>query len=201
MKRFESFLAPSLREFIAYRRNLGYAKSSSVSHLLTFDRYLKEQKIAPELLQPSFFLALRKNLKLEPRSVNRILSTVRVFFQFMVRRGYCIDNPLRDVPPLAENTIMPFVFSPEQIEQLLSAVCKRLRKSQNCFLTDLAKYLVIVLMARCGMRIKEPLRLLHSHYRPAEKTLYIEKTKFKKDRLVPVPRSVAMEIDNYLAVR
>ena len=58
-----------------------------------------------------------------------------------------------------------------------------------------------MLLARCGMRIKEPLRLLRSHYRPAEKTLYIEKTKFKKDRLIPVPRSVAMEIDNYLAVR
>ena len=62
----------------------------------------------------------------------------------MVRRGYYIQNPLKDVPPLAENTIIPFVFSPEQIEQLLSAVCKRLRKSQNCFLTDLAKYLAIV---------------------------------------------------------
>jgi integrase/recombinase XerD len=201
MKRFESFLAPPLREYIAYRRNLGYAKSPSVSHLLSFDRYVKEQKITPELLQPSFFLALRKDLKLEPRSVNRILSTVRVFFQFMVRLGYCIHNPLKDVPPLAENTIMPFVLSPEQIKQLLSAVCKRLRKSQNCFLTDLAKYLVIVLLARCGMRISEPLRLLRSHYRPREKSLYIEKTKFKKDRLIPVPEPVAVEIENYLAVR
>ena len=144
MKPFESFLAQPLRQFIAYRRNLGYAKSSSVSHLLTFDQYVKEQKSTSELLQPSFFLKLRKDLKLEPRSVNRILSTVRVFFQFMVRRGYYIQNPLKDVPPLAENTIIPFVFSPEQIEQLLSAVCKRLRKSQNCFLTDLAKYLAIV---------------------------------------------------------
>jgi integrase/recombinase XerD len=50
---------------------------------------------------------------------------------------------------------MPFVFSPEQIEQLLNAVCKKLRKSQNCFLTDLAKYLAIVLLARCGMRLND----------------------------------------------
>lgn len=201
MKHFESFLAPPLRQYIAYRRNLGYAKSSSVSHLLTFDRYVKEQKIAPELLQPSFFLELRKDLKLEPRSINRVMSTLRVFFQFMVRRGYYIQNPLKDVPPLTENAIMPFVFSPEQIELLLSAVCKRLRKTQHYFLIDLAIYTVIVLLAQCGMRIKEPLRLLRTHYRPAERTLYIEKTKFKKDRLIPVPEPVGVEIENYLATR
>ncbi len=39
------------------------------------------------------------------------------------------------------------------------------------------------------------------HYRAEEKTLYIEKTKFKKDRLIPLPLSVAVELENYLAVR
>ena len=61
--------------------------------------------------------------------------------------------------------------------------------------------LAIVLLARCGMRISEPLRLFIDHYRPREKTLYIEKTKFKKDRLIPVPESAARQIDNYLALR
>ncbi|MCK4390303.1 MAG: tyrosine-type recombinase/integrase [Desulfobacterales bacterium] len=201
MKHFKSFLAPQLRDFIAYRQNLGYAKRTLMSHLLTFDRYLKEQKTAPDLLQPPFFLELRKDLKLEPRSANGILSTVRVFFQFMVRRGYYVQNPVKDVPPLAESAIIPFVFSPEQTNQLLGSVCKRLSKIDHYFLTDLAIYTAIVLMARCGMRISEPLRLLRSHWRPAERTVYIEKTKFKKDRLIPVPEPVAVEIENYLAVR
>jgi site-specific recombinase XerD len=39
------------------------------------------------------------------------------------------------------------------------------------------------------------------HYRPIEKSIYIEKTKFKKDRLIPVHLSVATEIENYMSVR
>jgi len=51
------------------------------------------------------------------------------------------------------------------------------------------------------MRISEPLKMKTHHYRPEEKTLYIEKTKFKKDRLIPVPLSAAATLENYLAVR
>jgi integrase len=39
------------------------------------------------------------------------------------------------------------------------------------------------------------------HYRSRERTIYIEKTKFNKDRLIPVPKSIAAELDNFLAVR
>jgi len=57
------------------------------------------------------------------------------------------------------------------------------------------------LLARCGLRISEPLRLKLNDYRFDEKTIYIKKTKFKKDRLIPLPQSVAIELENYLAVR
>jgi integrase len=56
-------------------------------------------------------------------------------------------------------------------------------------------------MARCGMRINEPLRLQQKHYRTDEGTLYIEKTKFKKDRLIPLPAAVRKELDDYLKLR
>ena len=55
--------------------------------------------------------------------------------------------------------------------------------------------------ARCGMRISEPLRLQRCHYRRDDRTLYIEKTKFCKDRLIPIPKEVVSEIENYLSVR
>ncbi len=201
MKPFESFLAAHIQDYIAYRQRLGYQISCSLSHLKTFDRYLKDKQIQAGLLPPSFFLQLRSDLKIEPRSVNRILCSLRVFFQFLIRKGIYAQNPLPDIPQLPENDIIPFIFSPQQIDQLLAAVCKRLRQTKRYYLKDLSQYMAILLMARCGLRISEPLRLKRHHYRPKEKTLYIEKTKFKKDRLIPLPMAVATDMENYLAVR
>lgn len=201
MKPFKSFLAPQMQEFITYRQNLGYQIRRSRSHLKTFDRYLKKQNIEKSLLAPSFFLQLRSDLKIEPRSVNAIISSLRVFFQFLIRKGIYAQNPLQDVAELPENDNIPFIFSPQQTDQLLAAVCKRLRHTKRYYLKDLSQYMAILLMARCGLRISEPLRLRRYHYRPKEKTLYIAKTKFKKDRLIPLPMAVATDMENYLAVR
>ena len=144
---------------------------------------------------------MRTDLNKQPAHTNKILTIVRVFFQFLIRRGYLEENPLRDIPPVKENTTIPFIFSPEQTHQLLAAVCKRIRTSQSSFLIDLAIYQALVLLAHCGLRISEPLRLLKHHYRTDDGTLYIEKTKFKKHRLIPIPKTTITQIDNYLSVR
>jgi len=202
MNKYKSFLAPQLQQYVVYRHNLGYSMKASLSHLKSFDRYLVQKQTQQVLLQPSFFMRMQADLKIESRSVNRIISSVRVFFNYLVRNGLYQQNPLKDIPYLPENDIMPYIFSPEQVNQLLSAVSNQIRKAaQRLYLKDLSGYMAIVLLARCGLRIGEPLRLKLNHYRFDEKTIYIEKTKFKKDRLIPLPQSVAIELENYLAAR
>lgn len=201
MKPFESFIAPSLEEYLAYRRTLGYVDKNMRSCLRRFDRYVKEKAGAPQPLTSLFFLGMRKELQGEARTVNAVLSAARGFFQFLVRRDRCLENPLQDIPPRAENGYIPYVFAPDEIEHLLQAIRHRLRRDRQYFFTDLTAYMAILLLARCGLRISEPLRLRRSHYRPDEKSIYIKETKFAKDRLIPLPAQTATEIDNYLAVR
>jgi integrase/recombinase XerD len=200
MKPFESFLAPHLNDYLAYRDGLGYALKTCYGHLRLFDRYVHEAQADWNSLHPSFFLHMRSNLRLEASSVNHVLSVTRGFFRFLVRKGICENNPLLDIPPLKEEITVPFIFSPEQIDQLLKAICKRMQKTDASFLKELAMYMAIVLMARCGLRISEPLHLLKHHYRKDEGTIYIEKTKFSKDRLIPLPKAVIQEMDNFLSV-
>ena len=202
MNKFKSFLAPQLQQYVIYRHNLGYSMKASLSHLKTFDCYLMQKQTKHVLLQPSFFIQMQAELKTEARSINNIVASVRVFFNYLVRTGAYSQNPLKDIAYLPENDIMPYIFSPEQVNHLLSAVSRRIRnRSRYLYLKDLSGYIAIVLLARCGLRIGEPLRLKLNHYCFEEKTIYIEKTKFKKDRLIPLPQAVAIDIENYLAVR
>jgi integrase/recombinase XerD len=73
------------------------------------------------------------------------------------------EDPLQDIPFLKEDIIVPFVFSPEHVDQVLRAVCKGIRRTETFFLTDYGVFTAALLMARCGMRISEPLR---HHYSP-----------------------------------
>jgi len=201
MNQFESFLAQQFEQYIRHRRNLGYSIETSRSHLMMFDHYLTRNHTQPQQLQPALFLQLQGKLPWEPRTINCVFSSLRVFFNYLVRIGSCKENPLHDVPALSEWHYLPFVFSPQQTNQLLGTLCNRIRKTQQYYLRDYGVYLAIILLARCGMRVSEPSRLFCSHYRSKENTVYIEKTKFKKDRLIPIPQSVAVEIDNYLQLR
>lgn len=201
MKPFESFLAPLLNDYITYREGLGYALRPCRDHLRLFDRYVHQSGADLSSLLPSFFLHMRANLIMQASSVNDVIIAARGFFRFLVRRGIFEKNPLLDIPPLKEEIAVPFIFSPEQIDQLLKTICKNMQRGQTSFLKEFALYMAILLMARCGMRISEPLHLLKHHYRPAEGTLFIEETKFRKDRLIPLPKMVIQEMENYLAVR
>lgn len=194
-------MASHVEAYLAYRKSLGYRSMPARYYLLLFDRYLVDNNADWDDFHPRFFLEMRGRIPLEPTTVNHMLSMVRGCFRFLVRRGELTHNPLKDVPPLKENTVVPFVFSPEQVDQLLDVVSRRIRKNENFFLTDLAIYLVMLLMVRCGMRISEPIKLLRRHYRRDDATIFIEKTKFGKNRLIPVQKDVATQIENYLSVR
>jgi site-specific recombinase XerD len=201
MSHFESFLSQQFDDYMVYRHNLGYDTYSLRWVLKTVDRYLVSQNAGAGDLTPAFFLSLRANLRTQYKSINRVMSTTRMFFDYLLRIQYCRDNPLKDIPLLPEEHFIPFIFAPAQIDALLDAVCRRLRPNAGHFVKDLGIYVAILLLARCGMRIYEPLRLKRHHFRADDNTLYIEKTKFKKDRLIPIPKALAAEITNYLAVR
>ena len=201
MRHFKSSLALLLEEYITYRCSLGYTESNLRPWLYAFDQYVCDKEAGPDDLRPSFFLDFKNSLKEKQRTFNAILLAMRGFFNYLVRRQIIDKNPLIDICSYRPNAFIPFIFSPDQIDKLLVIIQSAIRKDPMYFFKDYSVYMAILLLARCGMRISEPLRLKPGHYSSKEGTIYIEKTKFSKDRLIPAPKTVISEMDNYFAVR
>ena len=202
MIEFKSFLAADLEDYIEFRKAAGYRYKTPRWFLSTIDRHVVKNGAALRDLTPAYFLDFRHDIDAEPGTVNKIFIWLRGFFDYMVRIEKMSANPVADIPALSENNYIPFVFSPEQTDALLSAVEGQIRKNREIFFVrDLAVHTALCLMARCGLRISEPFRLRDRDWRADEMTLYIEKTKFNKDRLIPVPKIVIPALENFLAVR
>lgn len=191
-----------MEQYLSYRENLGYS-AKAVASLRQLDRYLVAEDVTSfEALTPLFFLKMRTDLAIDQNTINRVIYALRGFFQYLVRIEFCQYNPLAGIPRFKENNIIPFIFSEQETEDLLEAAWKQVRREQQAFfLKDMSCCLALQLLARCGLRISEPLRLKVTDFRADERTIYIRKTKFRKDRLLPIPVDVAKHLSDYLLLR
>jgi len=132
MSPFESVMANYLADYAAYREQRGYAQKTIRPLLVAFDRYLNAHHISwDQLQQPAFFLYLRATISKHPNTTNQMLSHVRSFFDYLIRRQIVVTNPLKDIPPLPERYFIPFVFSPEQTDQCYKALAKQSGGTQS----------------------------------------------------------------------
>ncbi|MBM9515248.1 tyrosine-type recombinase/integrase [Desulfogranum marinum] len=199
---FESFLAPQMEQYLEYRESLGYS-ATSVKSLRLLDRYMVTEHVTTfNALTSLFFLKMRTDLAIGRNTINRVIYALRGFFQYLVRIESCQYNPLAGIPRFKENNIIPFIFSDQETEQLLEAAWRQVRREKQAFfLKDMSCCMALQLLARCGLRISEPLRLKVKDFRADERTIYIRKTKFRKDRLIPIPMDVANHLSEYLLLR
>jgi integrase/recombinase XerD len=201
-KSFESFLAPQMEKYLEYRGSLGYS-GKAMDRLRPLDRYLVMKDVTTlKTLTPLFFLQMRTDLAINQNTINKVIYALRGFFQYLTRIEFCQQNPLAGIPRFKENNIIPFIFSEQETEHLLEAAWQQVRREkQNFFLKDMSCCLALQLLARCGLRISEPLRLKLKDFRADERTISIRETKFRKDRLVPIPVDVARHLSDYLCLR
>lgn len=191
-----------MEQYIEYQKSLAYIETA-VAWLRLLDRYLVMENVTTlKPLTPLFFLKMLKDLAIDQNTINSVIGGLRGFFQYLVRIEFCQTNPLTGIPRFKRNNIIPFIFSERETEQLLEAAWQQVRKENKLyFLGDISCCMALQLLARCGLRISEPLRLKVNDLRFDERTIYIRKTKFRKDRLIPIPRDVAKHLSDYLQLR
>ena len=191
-----------MESYCEYRCSLGYS-AKAMDSLRRLDRFLVSKNVTTlKVLTPLFFLQMRTDLAINQNTINRVIYALRGFFHYLVRIEFCQHNPLAGIPRFKENNIIPFIFSDQESEYLLEVAWRQVRREQQAlFLKDMSCCLALQLLARCGLRISEPLRLKLKDFRADERTIYIRETKFRKDRLIPIPVDVARHLSDYLSLR
>lgn len=137
------------------------------------------------------FLAWRMRENYSPRSNARLLSALRAFFGWLVRRGERDDDPtaLLDPPRLPRS--LPKALAESQVEALLSAP----DDSEPLGLRDRA---MLELMYACGLRVSELANLPATALNLRQGVLRVS-GKGGRERLVPLGEEARHWLERYLA--
>ena len=152
---------------------------------------LKLQQIRLEDLQQ--FVTQLYDLGINARSVARILSGVRSFFNFLILDGYIQNDPteLLETPKIGLK--LPVVLSLQEIENIISVIDLSTKEGQR-------NRAIIEVLYSCGLRISELTNLKFSDLFLDDGFIRVE-GKGSKQRLVPISHTAIKEIGNYLLDR
>lgn len=182
MSDFPKVLADRVERYIALRRSLGYAFRKSAAILRALVRYVATEDLDGPLTRD---LALRFVLSWEGTANGRAIrhGVIRRFYDYLAiydARTEVLDPRTlprsRAIPP-------PRILSDEELGSLMSA-CRRVSPGypeRGVMLT-----MLVGVLASTGLRSGEARRLDRSDVDLVDGILHIRKTKFRKDRLVPV---------------
>ena len=192
-----STMVQHVKEYLRQRRALGFTLKAHGTRLLSFARYLDHSGHRGPFTTE---VALRwVNLPKKAPGNYRAsrLSDVRCFARYLAVRDGRTEVPGRHlVPEVCRQR--PHIYSQRGIEQLLDAT-GRLRPAYP--LKRLVYRTLFGLLACTGLRVSEALRLTAEHVDLEHGVLRIEKTKFKKSRLVPLHPTATRILRRYAQAR
>lgn len=152
---------------------------------------LKVQDVKFEHLQQ--FVAQLYDPGINARSVARILSGTRSFFNYLILDGYIQDDPteLLETPKIGLK--LPVVLSIQEIEKIQSVIDVSTREGQR-------NKTIIEVLYSCGLRISELINLKFSDLFLDDGFIRVE-GKGSKQRLVPISHTAVNEIEKYMPDR
>lgn len=139
------------------------------------------------------FVAQLYDLGINPRSVGRIISGIKSFFNYLVLDGYLDSDPseLLETPKIGMK--LPTVLTLEEIESIIGIIDHSTREGQR-------NRAIIEMLYGCGLRISELTNLKFSDLFLNEGFIKVE-GKGSKQRLVPISSTAVKELEKYIVYR
>jgi integrase len=193
----QATMVSKVKEYLRLRRALGFQMRSQEEMLLPFAKYLDHSgHRGPFTTDMALRWANRPQLARSYRA--KRLSAVRCFARYLTVRDGRTEVPDRHLVPKVFFRQRPHLYSQREVKQLLEAT-DRLLPSYP--LKRLVYRTLFGLLACTGLRISEAIKLNSAHVDLKNCVLRIEKTKFKKSRLVPLHPTAARALRRYAEAR
>lgn len=190
------WLALFRRHLATERRFSPHTDSNYARDLAALARYCEKERITDLARLDSqhvrLFAARSHAAGLAPRSVQRRLSAVRSFCNFLVREGAIAANPALDIKAPRAGKRLPAALDPDRVNQLLN-----ISATDPLALRDRA---LMELAYSSGLRLAEIVGLDIGDLHLADRTVRVH-GKGGKTRILPVGRPALVALSAWLAAR
>ena len=154
-----------------------------------FDITNKVEEISFQLIRSWIAFLLESGIN--PRSVNRKISTLKTYFKFLLREGVLQENPMLKVISPKSKKRLPVFIEEDQIENLLNKV-----EFEEGFVGERNK-LIIEMFYVTGIRLSELINIKITSI-DFENSLVKVLGKRNKERLIPLSSNMLEELKNFI---
>ena len=192
-------LIAEFQTFLDVQRNVSeHTRRAYLNDLREFGDFLTgPENITPNKKLPEVktetiraYLACLHRRKLKKVSINRKISSLRAFYQFMVRSGRMNNNPARDVQTPKTEKYMPTFLSVDEAFDLI-------KSEDDLSLAGLRSRAMLELFYSSGLRLSE-LAGLNREDVNFDAALVKLRGKGRKERIVPVGNPALQALQKYL---
>ncbi|MBN2527068.1 MAG: tyrosine-type recombinase/integrase [Deltaproteobacteria bacterium] len=197
MRRQKTMVA-QVKEYVSYRRHLGFQLRIEEGQLLNFARYADKSGHQGPVTTELILRWARLPEKASPLYQARRVEVVRCFTKYQ-----SIFSPKTEIPPprilgSAHRRTEPYIYSQPQISALLKA-CADLLPVEG--LRPRTYAALLGLIACTGLRISEALKLSRDDVDLTDGRILIRETKFHKSRFVSLHPSATKALQKYAQFR
>ncbi len=192
-----SELRPVLKDYLATRRALGFELRQADAVLHRFVMFA-EQEGAEFITRDLALRWARQPATAKPAWWARRLGIVRRFAEYRSATDPRTEIPPQGLIPHSYRRKSPYIYSDQDIEQLLQAA----RQLPSATGLRAATYSTLLgLLTVTGMRMSEAIHLDREDVEMVSGILILRRTKFGKSRLVPLHGSTQKALRDYQALR
>lgn len=178
-----------IEDFRSYLTGLKKSPGTVVEYCRDVDRWARWWMKDPAAFQPEHWDEWASALAeggAGGRCIRRYQTSIRRFFKFLRRRKFCTHDPAAEAEPITVSKRVPSVLSEDEVARMIEAASTPRSRA------------VIELLYGCGLRNAE-LRGLKTEQIAEDSIKVIGKR--DKERIIPVPHSAWLAVQEYLRTR